>query len=284
MEGTWIMSEILGPLKQWMAPGPNTIFVLQPLPSGQILRNTTLVLQPFPSGQILGNTTLVLHPLPSGQILGNTTLVLQPLPSGQILGNTTLVLQPLPSGQILGNTTLVLQPLPSGQILGNTTLVLQPTYACPAQRDQFGKRKRKKPQRDEKSLRARSSTAWRATWEEKPAVLLQNAKACPASTSGETDSGPHRTLHRKFNMLITGSIICNTFKITPSPNLGLQMTFQMFNREFNVNRDGRMWMSSAGGQWETQIGDANVGRVWVKDRLGAVGVNGYVLSCAGQAK
>ncbi|MCR9134253.1 MAG: tail fiber domain-containing protein, partial [bacterium] len=34
------------------------------------------------------------------------------------------------------------------------------------------------------------------------------------------------------------------------------------------------------------IGDANVGRVWVKDRfgLGAVGVNGYVLNCAGQAR
>ena len=46
-----------------------------------------------------------------------------------------------------------------------------------------------------------------------------------------------------------------------------------------------MWMSSNNGQWETQIGDANVGRVWVKDRfgLGAVGVNGYVLNCAGQA-
>ena len=64
------------------------------------------------------------------------------------------------------------------------------------------------------------------------------------------------------------------------------MTFQMFNREFNINRDGRMWMSSAGGPWETQIGDANVGRVWVKDRfgLGAVGVHGYVLNCAGQAR
>ena len=60
----------------------------------------------------------------------------------------------------------------------------------------------------------------------------------------------------------------------------------MFNREFNINRDGRMWMSSSGGQWETQIGDANVGRVWVKDRfgLGAVGVSGYVLNCAGQAR
>ena len=64
------------------------------------------------------------------------------------------------------------------------------------------------------------------------------------------------------------------------------MTFQLFNREFNINRDGRMWMSSAGGHWETQIGDANVGRVWVKDRfgLGAVGVHGYVVDCAGQAR
>ena len=45
-------------------------------------------------------------------------------------------------------------------------------------------------------------------------------------------------------------------------------------------------MSSAGGQWETQIGDANVGRVWVKDRfgLGSVGINGHVLNCAGQAR
>ena len=87
-------------------------------------------------------------------------------------------------------------------------------------------------------------------------------------------------------MLTTGSIICNKFSTTPSPNVGLQMTFRMCNREFNINRDGRMWMSSSGGQWETQIGDANVGRVWVKDRfgLGAVGVNGYVLNCAGQAR
>ena len=83
-------------------------------------------------------------------------------------------------------------------------------------------------------------------------------------------------------MLTTGSIICNKFSTTSLPNVGLQM----FNREFNINRDGRMWMSSSGGQWETQIGDANVGRVWVKDRfgLGAVGVNGYVLNWAGQAR
>ena len=50
--------------------------------------------------------------------------------------------------------------------------------------------------------------------------------------------------------------------------------------------DGRTWMPSSGGQWETQIGDANVGRVWVKDRfgLGAVGVNCYILNCAGKSR
>ena len=64
------------------------------------------------------------------------------------------------------------------------------------------------------------------------------------------------------------------------------MQFVMFNREFNIYIDGRMWMSSSGGQWETQIGDASVGRVWGKDRfgLGAVGVAGFVLNCAGQAR
>ena len=106
------------------------------------------------------------------------------------------------------------------------------------------------------------------------------------SVAGAINFSDNATLHSNLNMLTTGSIICNKFSTTPSPNLGLQMTFQMFNREFNINRDGRMWMSSAGGQWETQIGDANVGRVWVKDRfgLGAVGVNGYVLNCAGKSR
>ena len=106
------------------------------------------------------------------------------------------------------------------------------------------------------------------------------------SIAGAINFSDNATLHSDLNMLTTGSIICNKFSTTPSPNLGLQMTFQMFNREFNINRDGRMWMSSAGGQWETQIGDANVGRVWVKDRfgLGAVGVNGYVLHCAGKSR
>ena len=106
------------------------------------------------------------------------------------------------------------------------------------------------------------------------------------SVAGAINFSDNATLHSDLNMLTTGSIICNKFSCTPSPNLGLQMTFQMFNREFNINRDGRMWMSSSGGVWETQIGDANVGRVWIKDRfgLGAVGVVNYVLHCAGQAR
>ena len=106
------------------------------------------------------------------------------------------------------------------------------------------------------------------------------------SVAGAINFSDNATLHSDLNMLTTGSIICNKFSCTPSPNLGLQMTFQMFNREFNINRDGRIWMSSSGGVWETQIGDANVGRVWIKDRfgLGAVGVVNYVLNCAGQAR
>ena len=82
------------------------------------------------------------------------------------------------------------------------------------------------------------------------------------SVAGAINFSDNTTLHSNLNMLTTGSIICNKFSTTSSPNVGLQMTFQMFNREFNINRDGRMWMSSSGGQWETQIGDANVGRVW----------------------
>ena len=83
------------------------------------------------------------------------------------------------------------------------------------------------------------------------------------SVAGAINFSDNTTLHSSLNMLTTGSIICDKFSTTSSPNVGLQMTFQMFNREFNSNRDGRMWMSSSGGQWETQIGDANVGRVWV---------------------
>ena len=108
----------------------------------------------------------------------------------------------------------------------------------------------------------------------------------PQSVAGAINFSDNTTLHSNLNMLTTGSIICNKFSTTSSPNLGLQRTFQMFNREFKINRDGRMWMSSSGSVWETQIGDSNVGRVWVKDRfgLGAVGVNGSVLNCAGQTR
>ena len=57
----------------------------------------------------------------------------------------------------------------------------------------------------------------------------------------------------------------------------MQTTFEMLDRECNIRRDGILSRSSAGGQWETQIGDANVGRVRVKDRfvLGAIFVVCY---------
>ena len=100
--------------------------------------------------------------------------------------------------------------------------------------------------------------------------------------SNQSVSGPV-TFHDSITMVTGNTIFCNNYR---APSNGLHIQFVMFNREFNINRDGRMWMSSSGGQWETQIGDANVGRVWVKDRfgLGAVGVSGYVLNCAGQAR
>ena len=75
------------------------------------------------------------------------------------------------------------------------------------------------------------------------------------SIAGAISFSDNTTLHSNLNMLTTGSIICSKFSTTSSPNVGLQMTFQMVNRECNINRDGRMWMSSSGGQWETQIGD-----------------------------
>ena len=78
------------------------------------------------------------------------------------------------------------------------------------------------------------------------------------SVAGAFNFSDNTTLHSSLSMLTTGSMICNKFSTTSSPNIGLQMTFQMVNREFNINRDGRMWMRSSGGQWETQIGDANV--------------------------
>ena len=57
--------------------------------------------------------------------------------------------------------------------------------------------------------------------------------------------------------------------------------------EFNIYRDGQMWMSSSNGQWETILGyPGGVGRVWCPDRfgLGAAGIAGYKLNCAGQAR
>ena len=100
--------------------------------------------------------------------------------------------------------------------------------------------------------------------------------------SNQSVSGPV-TFHDSITMVTGNTLFCNNYR---APSNGLHIQFVMFNREFNINRDGRMWMSSSGGQWKTQIGDANVGRVWVKDRfgLGAVGVSGYVLNCAGQAR
>ena len=100
--------------------------------------------------------------------------------------------------------------------------------------------------------------------------------------SNQSVSGPV-TFHDSITMVSGNTLFCNNYR---APSNGLHIQFVMFNREFNINRDGRMWMSSSGGHWETQIGDANVGRVWVKDRfgLGAVGVSGYVLNCAGQAR
>ena len=44
------------------------------------------------------------------------------------------------------------------------------------------------------------------------------------SVAGAINFSDNATLHSDLNMLTTGSIICNKFSCTPSPNLGLQMT------------------------------------------------------------
>ena len=102
------------------------------------------------------------------------------------------------------------------------------------------------------------------------------------SVAGAVNFSSASTFQHTFTMIAGNTLFCNKYR---APSIGLHIEFVMFNRGFNINGDGRMWMSSSGGQWETQIGDANVGRVWVKDRfgLGAVGVSGYALNCAGQA-
>ena len=46
------------------------------------------------------------------------------------------------------------------------------------------------------------------------------------SVAGAINFSDNTTLHSNLNVLTTGSIICNKFNTTPSPNLGLQMTFQ----------------------------------------------------------
>ena len=102
------------------------------------------------------------------------------------------------------------------------------------------------------------------------------------SLTGAVDFNSASTFQETITTITGNILFCNTLK---APNNGLHIQFVMFNREFNIDRDGKMWMSSSGGQWETQMGDANVGRVWVKDRfgLGAVGVACYKLNCAGRA-
>ena len=46
------------------------------------------------------------------------------------------------------------------------------------------------------------------------------------SVAGAMNFSDNTTLHSNLNMLTTGPIICNKFSTTPSPKLGLQMTFQ----------------------------------------------------------
>ena len=102
------------------------------------------------------------------------------------------------------------------------------------------------------------------------------------SVAGAVNFSSASTFQDTITMVTGNTLFCNTYR---APSIGLHIQFVVFNREFNMNRDGRMWMSSSGGQWATQIGDANVGRVWIKDRfgLGAACVSGYVLNGAGQA-
>ena len=47
------------------------------------------------------------------------------------------------------------------------------------------------------------------------------------SVAGAINFSDNTTLHSNLNMLTTGSIICNKFSTTSSPNVGLQMTFQI---------------------------------------------------------
>ena len=101
--------------------------------------------------------------------------------------------------------------------------------------------------------------------------------------SNQSLSGPV-TFHDSITMITGNTLFCNKYR---APSNGLHLQFVMFNKEFYINRDGQMWMSSSNGQWETILGyPGGVGRVWCPDRfgLGAAGIAGYKLNCAGQAR
>ena len=87
------------------------------------------------------------------------------------------------------------------------------------------------------------------------------------SVAGAVNFSSASTFQDTITMITGNTLFCNNYR---APSNGLHIQFVMFNREFHINRDGRMWMSSSGGQWETQIGDANVGRVVSGLRIGLV--------------
>ena len=58
--------------------------------------------------------------------------------------------------------------------------------------------------------------------------------------SNQSVSGPV-TFHDSITMITGNTLFCNNYR---APSNGLHIQFVMFNREFNINRDGRMWMSS----------------------------------------
>ena len=103
------------------------------------------------------------------------------------------------------------------------------------------------------------------------------------SVAGAVNFSSASTFQDTITMITGNTLFCNNYR---APSNGLHIQFVVFNREFNINRDGQLWRSSAGGQWETIIGNPGVGRVWCPDRfgLGAAGIAGYKLNCPGQAR
>ena len=75
----------------------------------------------------------------------------------------------------------------------------------------------------------------------------------PQSVSGAENFSSASTLRDTITMIAGNTVFCNRYR-APSDELHIQ--FVMFDREFNMSRDGKMWMSSSGGQCETQMGDA----------------------------